>query len=678
MSLLKPERLHLLRMVVLKKALPDVSRCLVKCSAVHVEQAANFIPHDPDYTPVTTDDIQEAITALKKDIKTAAESLGTRADSRHGLAPGRIPRLDPFNAVDIIRKELDDINSRVRPLKQTVNLCKEKTTRLETLSWITKRLAEKQLDPGAFQQGSQGSFRVGLIPNDAFDTLAEALEGIPNLMEVALNPEGTLLLVCLGVLKEHRSDLQQALLAAQWTPVTIPPEYINKCDLLEKDLRETAARCEKANAELRALKEDETRRLRELWADLILNQRVLKVMDRCLQSRAGYFMAAWVPSRCAREITDELTDSLGRKLWIDSRPAEEVPEVLEEHVTVPTCLDHPGWLRPFRCLVEMYGQPAYHNFDPTILFAVSFMIMFGMMFGDIGHGLTLAALGWMFTVVLKKSSFFHDFGGVLMYCGGSAVVFGILFGSLFGFEHMFEPLWFRPLEEPLIALKIGITLGVSLMSMALIFNLAQCIRSGRLRSGLFGQWGLCSTLFYWSALVLLFDVFRKSGRAIPVWAGILMLGVPLLAVTAGDHLFWKWRTETTGKRTFDKHILSPPGEGDGDAPVTLPEEELEEPELSETLFKPMEIILSLMANTVSFIRVAAFALNHAALMAAVFEVQKVLESGFIGDTLSLIMGNVLIVFCEGIVVLIQCMRLEYYEVFSKIFSDTGRKFEKLA
>ena len=589
------------------------------------------------------------------------------------MPPERVPGLDPFNSVEIIRKELDDINARIKPLSQTIDMCREKTARLEILSWVTKMFEDMELDPGVFQQGNQGTFKVGVIPHDALETLTTALDGVPHLMESASNPEETLTVVCLGVLKEHRLSMLKALNAAQWTPVSIPPDYTGGCDCLEKDLQETRDRAEQAANELQSVKEKETIRLRELWADLTLNHRVLKAMDRCLQSRAGYFMAAWVPSRCAQDITDELSASLGSRLWIDARPAEEVPEVLEEHVTVPTSLDHPGWLRPFRCLVELYGQPAYHNFDPTILFAVSFVIMFGMMFGDAGHGVVLAALGWLFVILGKKTPFLRDFGGVMMYCGGAAVVFGVLFGSLFGFEHLFEPLWFRPLEEPLKAMKIGITIGVSLMSLTLIFNLFQCITSGRLRSGLFGQWGLCSTIFYWSALVFALDVTRSSGRSIPFWAVGLMLGIPLLAVTAGDYLFWKWRT-SSARLT---HAASEGG--DGDTRVSnVPEAELETPELAETLFKPVEILIGLLANTVSFIRVAAFALNHAALMAAVFEIQKLLESGVFGDTLSLITGHLFIIILEGIVVFIQCMRLEYYEVFSKIFSETGRKFEKLA
>ncbi len=50
--------------------------------------------------------------------------------------------------------------------------------------------------------------------------------------------------------------------------------------------------------------------------------------------------------------------------------------------------------RPFELLVNTYARPRYEEIDPTILIAITFPLLYGAMFGDVGHGLVLAAIGW--------------------------------------------------------------------------------------------------------------------------------------------------------------------------------------------------------------------------------------------------------------------------------------------
>jgi hypothetical protein len=100
-------------------------------------------------------------------------------------------------------------------------------------------------------------------------------------------------------------------------------------------------------------------------------------------------------------------------------------------------------------LVKQYGVPEYGEVDPTPLFAVTFVLMFGSMFGDIGQGAVIALAAWL---LRKKLGRFWPFG---LMAGLSSMVFGVLFGSIFGEEHLIPALWMNPLSDPLLMLRIA-------------------------------------------------------------------------------------------------------------------------------------------------------------------------------------------------------------------------------
>jgi V/A-type H+-transporting ATPase subunit I len=88
-----------------------------------------------------------------------------------------------------------------------------------------------------------------------------------------------------------------------------------------------------------------------------------------------------------------------------------------------------------------------------------------------------------------------------------------------------------------------------------------------------------------------------------------------------------------------------------------------------------ETIINYVSNTLSFLRVAAFSLNHVALAIAVFTLADML--GTAGHWITILLGNIFIIVFEGAIVAIQVLRLEYYEGFSRFFSGDGREFRPL-
>ena len=93
----------------------------------------------------------------------------------------------------------------------------------------------------------------------------------------------------------------------------------------------------------------------------------------------------------------------------------------------------------------------------------------------------------------------------------------------------------------------------------------------------------------------------------------------------------------------------------------------------EAFFELFEIVLSFVTNTVSFLRVGAFALNHAGMMSVVVMFMTTMNTGAsIGIA---IFGNLLVIGLEGLIVGIQVLRLGFYEMFSRFYDGGGREFK---
>ena len=293
----------------------------------------------------------------------------------------------------------------------------------------------------------------------------------------------------------------------------------------------------------------------------------------------------------------------------------------------------------------MYGRPAYGEFDPTPVIALSFITMFGVMFGDLGQGALLFLTGWLLrwrAPKLKEASL------ILRLCAASSMVFGCLYGDLFGW-HFMHPLWLKPMEDTMHFLKVTAIFGVFFMTIGLAINIANTIRNREWGELLFGKNGLAGIWFYWGTLVALVVL----GVTVTWWIVLLLWVVPCVLMFFREPL---------------SHMLAR-------------RKRLIEGGLGEFLvgafFELFETVIGYLSNTISFVRLAAFALNHAGLFTVVFLLAKMVDAGAADtwvDGAILVVGNIFIIGLEGLVVTIQALRLEYYEFFSKFFRGTGVPF----
>lgn len=346
----------------------------------------------------------------------------------------------------------------------------------------------------------------------------------------------------------------------------------------------------------------------------------------------------------------------GLDVQIELRDPDEASQL-----TPPTKL-HNNWLfRPFEMFVEMYGLPNYKDIDPTPFVAVTFCLLFGIMFGDLGQGAVLLVGG----LLLEKLKH-NRLAGIVGRAGLISMIFGFLFGSVFGIETLLNPIHqslfgvreklFEVMDSSAtMPLLIGaVAIGAVLILMTMIVNIYLNFKRREPAEALFSQNGVAGFVFY--SYIILFIVGNFMPGVLPFNPGstpliVLFIGVPLV-------LF------------FMKEPLASLMRGDGLTP-----EEGWGGFVLEEVFEVIEILLSFVTNSLSYLRVGGFVLSHAGMMLVVMTLVEM--TGNAGPVV-FIFGNLFVMALEGLIVGIQTLRLEYYEMFSRYFVGNGKKFTMIS
>ena len=319
----------------------------------------------------------------------------------------------------------------------------------------------------------------------------------------------------------------------------------------------------------------------------------------------------------------------------------------------PTKLRNPKLFKPFEMYVKMYGLPAYNEMDPTWFVAITYSFIFGAMFGDVGQGLVLF-LGGLFLYKTKKM----DLAGIISCACVFSVFFGFMYGSFFGFEDVLKAIWLKPMNQmmdvPLVGrlnavFVIAIGFGMFIILICMVFNIINSIRRGDTEKTWFDSNAVAGLVFYGS-IVLTIGLFI-SGKKLPAAAIlVIMFGVPLLLMFLKEPL-----TNLVEKKS-----------------KILPEQK--GMFFVQSFFELFEVLLSYLSNTLSFLRIGAFAVSHAAMMEVVLMLAGATNGGS-PNWIVVVLGNIFVCAMEGLIVGIQVLRLEYYEIFSRFYAGNGREFK---
>jgi V/A-type H+-transporting ATPase subunit I len=615
------------RLLVMTDDLPQASLTLAQTEHFHPdprppEQQMLASMPGRDYREL----YQQAHSRLEKISKLAA------VEAEPTIAEERVIHHDELAATNRLLGERWEQASRFeeafRRIDESERLIKDQEAALANF-------ANLKIDLGTLRNKTRFlDFYVGVVPRENVSRLEGAVRLADHLLFNYLQRGGSAHVIIVGPRGEKESQLQSVLTSAGFQALAIPvglDEGANPALVREQ----LARRREELEAQRRGLREELAAWEQQNQALLLDARRTLLLaepfvtLDPSIRSAGSLaILAGWVPARAVRDLTQQLQDSLLLPFDLDARdplPAERplVPAVPVKH----------RLLLPFSMLVKQYGIPQYGEVDPTPLFAVTFLFMFGSMFGDVGQGAVIAGLAWYFRDKLGR---FYPFG---VMAGISSVVFGFLYGSIFGYEDILPALWKSPIHHPILMLKIALGYGVLFLVTACLLAIYNRLVIKNVAGALFGHHGIVNLVFYlalvWGGLQLgLTGVFGSA----PLLLIVLALGA----------LAWyAWR-----------HLDAPIGE-----------------KILVVFIETLETIIGYVSNTLSFLRVAAFSLNHAALSIAVLTLAGMM--GTAGHIITVILGNIFVLVLEGGIVMIQVMRLEYYEGFSRYFSGDGHEFAPL-
>lgn len=492
------------------------------------------------------------------------------------------------------------------------------------------------------------SARFGHLPKDSYLKLTQGYGDNPYILFVPASVDDKGYWGCYFSPKDKEADVDKIFAALHFDRLHIPSAVGTTqeiVDSLNDNIKIIEAQKQALTEQVNEIWEKEGEHIRALYNKLQQLSNVFDLRRYAVAHENSVFFTGWIPAKHEAYLQEKMHK------YPEFLVEIEDPEK-DSALTPPTRLKNFIAFRPFKYFVEMYGVPSYHDIDITAFVSITYTLLFGIMFGDLGQGLLLILIGLL---MWKKKGM--DLGKILVPCGASSMVFGFVFGSVFGFEELLDPLYHKlgwpgkpisVMDSINTVLLFAIAIGVTLVVVAMLLNIVSCIKKRKFGSALFSENGLTGIVVYLSAAALAY-AFMSHQQLIPSGVAAILLVVGLLIL-------------------FNKEIIA----------GSLDEHRFVKPEsvsdyLMQNLFETIEYILSYFSNTVSFLRVGAFVIVHASMMMVVFTLAG--DPHSVKGIIVIILGNALVVALEGLLSGIQGLRLEFYEMFSRFYEGEGRVFE---
>lgn len=415
---------------------------------------------------------------------------------------------------------------------------------------------------------------------------------------------------------------------------------------IEKEKNTIQTELRKLQEDLQHFKGQYEKEIHKYYSRLIMEYEVEELKSYIVCTDDFFYLTGWIPVNRKTKLLNELKP-YREHMSIAFRKDKEYEDIMDP----PTYIENNRFFRPFESILKTYGIPSYHEIDPTPFVSLSYLLLFGMMFGDIGQGFVFVLAG----ILLMKKMKRPNLGGVLTGLGVSSMIFGYFYGSVFGLEGVIKPLFIRPInpmEDINLILIAGIVIGVILLSVSYLYNIFNSIKRKDLENGVFSSNGLAGLLFFWLLLyfalakILGFQTFLPDGVIIVLL--VLLLACILFRQPLANLIIWK--RPLYNESVSDYYV--------------------------EESFGLLESLLSMFSNTLSFIRVGAFAITHVGLFLAFATIANMINSP-LASVLIIILANIVIIGLEGLIVFIQGLRLEYYELFSKYYDGSGYEFNPI-
>ncbi len=631
-----------LELVSITGALPQLNEAIVAClhsRVFHIENAGRLLGG-------------EESAGSRPEPNPFAEPLKklTELDLRQiPLDPDKEPLPAEFSPEQIL-SETARVADSLRDIQTQLTAAKQEITENQSAAIHLKNLQGTDLDLGQLTRCRHILYRFGRMPEEnmqkleffndegfifrAYQTAHEYVWGFYFAEESRIQSVDTIMKRLL--FEEYRlpDDLNGT-----------PEEALAALSIRQNELK---AKLRELEAAEHRIYETEGALLGRMYCFAKYQSEVYKLRGQCIVTQDKFSLMGYVPaadraqfSKCINNVPDL---------------AVTYEKPLADSTVQPPVRIRNGWFsKPFSMFVEMYGLPNYNGYNPTPFVAITYTLLFGIMFGDLGQGLVLALLGFFLD---KKKGI--TLGGIMTRIGLSSAVFGTLYGSVFGFEEALDPFWeklgvsFLPLkamENTNVFIYGAVALGAVIIVISMLINIIVNLRRKRFTEAVFGNNGAAGLAFFVTVMLLI--VGLVTGRQLmPKGIAVAVIIVTLLL------MFFR---EPLGHWMAHKHYES---EGITDF-------------IAGNFFECFEFLIGYTSNTISFIRVGGFVFSHAGLMSVVMTIAEMIGKDHT-SVLTVIIGNIIVMGFEGLIVGIQVMRLEFYEIFSRCYEGDGIPFTPIS
>ena len=366
-------------------------------------------------------------------------------------------------------------------------------------------------------------------------------------------------------------------------------------------------------------------------------------------SETFYIMCGWMAAQDADSFQKEIADDSNLYCFVE----DNNNNILSQP---PTKLKNPRFFQPFEMFVKMYGLPGYREFDPTIYLAITYSFIFGIMFGDVGQGLCFVIGGFLLYHKTKA-----PLPAIMGTAGIFSTIWGFIFNSFFGFEDFFPYEALLHAKDDMMTLPglgslnvvfvLAIAFGMFMILFNIILGILNAVRLKDKENIWFSQNALAGLVFYGSIVALIFLVMSGNGgldTLLPILLALILISLVII--------FLK---EMLSRIAQKKRPAIEGGKG---------------MYFVQAFFETFETVLSFLSNTLSYVRIGAYAVSHVAMMQVVMMLAGA-ENGGSPNMVVVILGNAFVAALEGLMVAIQVLRLEYYEMFSRFYKGNGREFK---
>ncbi len=633
-------KMKLLTIIGMTAYLDKVVEVLGESGVFHPDDATEFFSETERFLPVASKNETSAILSKLKNILTLAEIEPEIVDT----SDCKLSVEQIANAVNEIEKELGAKLKEKEDLALEIKNCQIKID--ASSHFVGLNLSMEEIEACEFIASD-----FGRLPKESYHKLAE-FEDNEFVQFFPVSSDDKYYWGIYTAPLDLADEIDNIFSALYFEHIPVegfngtPIDFISRQKEYVKELTNKITKLDTSTKEY--LKNNKNNILK-IYSKLCEENALYSIRSYAYGYHDNFILAGWVPADDESRIKKELENI--ESIEVGSSDAKD-----EIKHNPPVKYKNNSFAKPFEFYTEMYGTPHYGEIDPSTFLSFTYSLLFGIMFGDVGHGVVL----FIASIIMYKLMNM-ELGRLLIPCSISSTIFGFVFGSVFGFEHVLDPMYqklFGLEEKPIEVMEshwtmtiiyTAVGIGMALLIIAMGLNIYSSFKRRDIGGAIFGVNGICGLIFYASLAIGLVCTMMLNINLFTLPYILLLIVIPLILV-------------------FFREPLSELIKGEKD---WIPKKFGEF--FVDNFFELFEVCLSYVTNTMSFLRVGAFVLVHAGMMQVVFVLASMF--GSTGYVITVIVGNLIVAALEALLVGIQVLRLEYYEMFSRFYIGDGRLYK---